>query len=224
MRRIVTVILFCALLLGVTACNTSGSSIESENNERNDTYLVLVNRTHELPEDWLDRIELVVAGNTLGYDVEIERETYDHFSELREDLLQDGIDIELDSVYRSVDEQKDLWKRFEDEKGTEYCEQYVAKPGYSEHHTGLAVDVYLIKNGEVIDDNDAMIAEKEIFAEVHSRLAEHGFILRYLENKEDITGYSYEPWHFRYVGVKAAKEIMEQGITLEEYLNEFAIG
>ena len=66
-----------------------------------------------------------------------------------------------------------------------------------------------------------MIAEKEIFAKVHEKLADYGFILRYLEWKEDITWYGYEPWHLRYVGdVEIAKEIMEKWLTLEEYLGD----
>ena len=78
----------------------------------------------------------------------------------------------------------------------------------------------MVKVGVVIDDNDDMIAEKEIFAKVHERLADFGFILRYPEGKEDITGYAYEPWHLRYVGsAEIAKEITERGLTLEEYLD-----
>ena len=78
----------------------------------------------------------------------------------------------------------------------------------------------MVKDGVVIDDNDDMIAEKEIFAKVHERLADFGFILRYPEGKEDITGYAYEPWHLRYVGsAEIAKEITERGLTLEEYLD-----
>ena len=66
---------------------------------------------------------------------------------------------------------------------------------------------------------DAMLAETELFAKVHERLADYGFILRYPEGKEDITGYAYEPWHIRYVGKEAAKEMYEQNLTLEEYYN-----
>jgi LAS superfamily LD-carboxypeptidase LdcB len=67
-----------------------------------------------------------------------------------------------------------------------------------------------------------MSAENEVFARVHKKLAEHGFILRYPEGKEEITGYGYEPWHFRYVGVEVAKAISESGLTLEEYLQSGA--
>ena len=65
-----------------------------------------------------------------------------------------------------------------------------------------------------------MIAEKEIFAKIHSKLADYGFILRYKEGKDEITGYSYEPWHFRYVGIKVAKDIAKKDITLEEYFGK----
>ena len=92
-------------------------------------------------------------------------------------------------------------------------------PRYSEHHTGLVIDICVIKDGKIINDNDEMIAERDLFSEIHAKLADHGFILRYLEGKDDITGYAYEPWHFRYVGSpEIAKEIMDKGLTLEEYL------
>ena len=181
-------------------------------------YLVLVNKENKLPDDWEDVVELEEAENSLGETYQVEKEALAHFQELRDDLLDEGIDIELDSTYRSVARQEELWAEFEEEYGEEYCKKYVAVPGYSEHHTGLAIDVCLIKDGEVIADNDAMIAETEIFDAVHKKLADHGFILRYMPGKEDITGYAYEPWHFRYVGEEPAKEIYEQGLTLEEYL------
>lgn len=185
-------------------------------------YLTLVNKTHKLPEDWLSKIRLTAVGNNV--DVSeiflIEKETLGHYYGLCDELYSEGIDIELDSVYRSVEEQVELWDYFKEEYGEDYCKQYVAVPGYSEHHTGLAVDVFLVKDGEIIRENDDMIAEREIFAKVHEKLAKYGFILRYPEGKEDITGYAYEPWHFRYVGEGPAQEIMGRGITLEEYLGE----
>ena len=120
-----------------------------------------------------------------------------------------------------MQEQQDLWDEWTVEFGEEYVKTYVAVPGYSEHHTGLAIDICLDVDGKRINDNDEMIAEKEIFAKIHEHLAQHGFILRYLEGKEDITGYGYEPWHFRYIDDPAlAKQIMDQGIAFEEYLNQ----
>ena len=190
----------------------------TQKEHKEDIYLILVNKTHRLPDDWVDRIELITVQNSQGREFEIEPVTYEHFSALREKLLSENIDIEMDSTYRSVERQQELWEEFEKEYGREYCEQYVAVPGYSEHHTGLVVDICLIKKGRVIDDNDDMLAERKIFSRIHALLPDYGFILRYMEGKENITGYSYEPWHLRYVGEEAAREITDRGITLEEYL------
>ena len=193
---------------------------QKKQEEKSDIYLLLVNKKHKLPDDWVEKVELITARNILGREFLVERKTLEQFEALRIKLLEEGVNIELDSTYRSVQRQQELWEEFEKEYGIDYCIKYVAIPGYSEHHTGLVVDVCLIKDGIVIDDNDDMIAEREIFAKVHERLADYGFILRYLEGKEDITGYSYEPWHLRYVGIEIAKEIKEKGITLEEYLGD----
>lgn len=212
------VVAICVMLMMLTACGAAKADVLGLTKDRG-IYWVLVNKEHKLPDGWLDKIELVTEHDPWGDEVKIERETLEHFNALRNCLLvEDGIDIRLDSVYRSVVEQEELWVYFKDLYGEEYCQKYVAIPGYSEHHTGLAVDICLIKDGDIINDNDEMIAEKEIFAKIHERMVEYGFILRYPEGKEDITGYSYEPWHLRYVGDLAAGEIAVRHITLEEYL------
>ena len=198
-------------------------------------YLTLVNKQNKLPDDWEAVIELEDAQNTIPDGVElnkdndylatdvfkVEKKALAAFRALQADLEKDGITILLDSTYRSVARQEELWKQFEADKGIEYTKKYVAVPGYSEHHTALAIDVCLLKDGVIINDNDQMIAEKEIFSEIHKRLADYGFILRFPEGKDDITGYAYEPWHFRYVdSPEIAKEIMDKGLTLEEYLGK----
>lgn len=213
--------MFCMVLCGCGGDEPASSDRTSAAGGDADIYLTLVNKTHKLPDDWSDKIELVTGKNSMDEEFTVEKEALAHYEDLRAALLKEDVDIELDSTYRSVEEQEELWKEFEKEYGEDYCKKYVAVPGYSEHHTGLAIDVCLIKDGKVIDDNDKMIAEKEIFAKVHKALPEYGFILRYLPgDKEKVTGYSYEPWHLRYVGEEAAKEITEKGITLEEYLGE----
>ena len=181
-------------------------------------YLVLVNKESRLPKDYESKVDLIEVTNSMGKKFQIEKATYEHFVPLREELLKEGIQIELDSIYRSVARQEEIVAEFTEKYGADYVKQYVAVPGFSEHHTGLAVDICLVVDGKVIDDNDEMIAQKEIFRKIHRKLAKYGFILRYLPGKESITGYSYEPWHFRYVGVKAAKEIESKHQTLEEYL------
>ncbi len=195
-------------------------------------YLVLVNKQNKLPEGWEDTIELEDAQNDIPEGVElnednnylaadvfkVEKKTLEAFRALQEDLAAEGIIILLDSTYRSVARQEELWSEFEAEYGLEYTQNTVAVPGTSEHHTGLAVDVCIVKDGAVVNENADMIAEREIFAKIHEKLADYGFILRFPENGKEITGYDYEPWHFRYVGVDAAKAIAEEGVTLEEYL------
>ena len=188
--------------------------------ERKD-YLVLVNNENKLPDNWEEIAEFVETKNGFGKIFKIERETLEKFNELKADLLQQGIDIELDSVYRSLTRQKDIFWEFEEKYGFDYANKYVAPSGYSEHHTWLAIDICIKKeNWEIISENHDMIIECEIFEKVHKKLADYWFILRYPDGKENITWYTYEPRHLRYIwDVNVAKEIMEKRETLEEYLN-----
>ena len=207
---------FLAVLMFI-ACSAFGAICVA----RMRTNLVLVNKEHALPDNWENKVEIITVQNSLGEELRIERNTYQQYVKLREALLKQGVQIELDSVYRSVAEQQEIWDAgsADPELGPECCKKYLAVPGYSEHHTGFAVDIFIMKDGKEIRDNDEMIADTEDFKKVHSLMPEYGFILRYPLGKEDITGYSYEPWHMRYVGdVMVAKKITKGGLTLEEYL------
>ena len=207
-----------SMIAGLFSINVVCAEI-SPNNDFN--YLVLVNKVEKLPDNYESIVQLITVKNSFGREFQIEKETYQHFVKLRDDLLKnEGIQIELDSIYRSVARQKEIVAEFTEKYGEDYVKKYVAVPGFSEHHTGLAVDICLVVDGKIIDDNDEMIAQKEIFSKIHKKLADYGFILRYLPGKEAITGYAYEPWHFRYVGEKIAKEISAKNLTLEEYLSE----
>ena len=222
MRKVFLLVLIISLFTYATAFATSGPPSPTLEGKFID-YLVLVNKENKLPDNWEKIVELeTVEDFEGGKPHQVEKETLSKFWELRDALLEEGIDIELDSCYRSVEAQVDIWNRFTEEYGEEYVKKYVAVPGYSEHHTGLAIDICIVKDGVTIDDNDAMIAEKEIFSVIHSKLADYGFILRYLEGKEDITGYSYEPWHIRYVQEPIISHfIMENNLTLEEFLKDY---
>ena len=214
------VVIFIVFILFVWLLITVVDDLQVEN-KRGYNYLVLVNKYSQLPDDWEKKVKLVDAKNAWDEDIKVEQNAYKNYEELKEELKDDGINIELDSVYRSVKEQQNLWDEWSNdpEKGIDYVRQYVAVPGYSEHHTGLAIDICLRKDGELVYENDDMIADRETFAKIHKKIAKHGFILRYLENREGMTGYAYEPWHLRYVGSKKiAQEIMSKELTLEEYL------
>lgn len=214
-KLLLIVIVFTAIIF-VAACEK-----EEDTNRNGYDYLVLVNKYSQLPDDWEDKVELVDAKNAWDEDIQLEKEAYDNYLKLEAALKKEGVSIVLDSVYRSVQEQQDLWDEWaaDPEKGLDYVKKIVAVPGFSEHHTGLAIDICLMVDGELVFDNDEMIEERDIFEKIHKKLADYGFILRYLENREDSTGYTYEPWHLRYIGSKKiAKYIMDNDLTFEEYL------
>lgn len=185
--------------------------------ERTD-YLVLVNPLHAIPEDWEKNIVSTEITNAQGTVIQAEKTACAAYLNLKNKLAQDGITVDLDSAYRTAADQQRIADEFRRQYGDAYAQKTVANPGHSEHQTGLAFDLYLIVDGRIIDENEDMLRYPEIWAAIHARLADYGFILRYPEGKEAVTGYDYEPWHIRYVGKEAADAISAQGLTLEEYL------
>ncbi len=182
-------------------------------------FLVLVNKDHAIPEDYIVNEHWLKNGR-----VSVADEMYDALSNMLTDGSKDGREFVVASGYRSAEYQQQLLnediERDMREYGMTWQEAYdlesmeTMPAGHSEHETGLAVDIVAL-------DYQMLDAEQEYTREnqwLRENCQEYGFILRYPKDKEDVTGISYEPWHFRYVGVEAAKEIMEQGITLEEYL------
>ena len=145
-------------------------------------YLVLVNKKNKIPSDWEKKVKLVPATNTFGDDNMVEEKAYQAFLSLREELLkEDGIRIELDSAYRSVEDQQNTVDYFLEKKGADYVAEFIAVPGYSEHHTGLALDIYLVEeDGTEIFENDELLERTEEFKKIHEKLDSYGFILRYL--------------------------------------------
>ena len=120
-----------------------------------------------------------------------------------------GYSAKLVSGYRSYDSQSIIYNRYVSKWGQEYTDTVSARPGHSEHQTGLAFDV-----GELSSSYGNTAEGKWLVQNCYK----YGFILRYLKGKENITGYAYEPWHIRYVGVEVATYIMQNNLTLEEYL------
>lgn len=183
--------------------------------------VILVNKEHKIRKSYQKQLELVTITNYLGQAVKLEKETYDAYLNLKEFLFKKGIAIDIEEGYRSIQQQQEIWEEFSSKYGEEYAKKMVAPPSTSEHHTGLAIDLVLKKDGKYITENEELLAQEEIWNRVHSSLKDYGFILRYPKGKENITAYPYEPWHIRYVGLVPAKMIYDNHLTLEEYQNQF---
>ena len=144
----------------------------------------------------------------------VKREVLLAFIRMQEAALKEGYKIIIDSGYRSYLYQQDIWEHIVATKGLEYAKSHVALPGTSEHQTGLAIDIAIIRDGEY-DDHVREEYPEQKWMEEHS--FKYGFVLRYPKGKEEITGFDYEPWHFRYVGRNLALMLHRDNITLEEY-------
>ena len=185
-------------------------------------YKILVNKNHKIKDNYLEKITLVSTKNVLKEDIFIEDETYNNYLKLKDFIKEElNIEIGIDTAYRDFDHQQRIYDHYLEMNGQEYCDKYVAPVGYSEHHTGLAIDIEAKVNGEYVYSDDNFNLTEPILKRIHPYLHQFGFILRYPENKESITGYNYEPWHIRYVGLVPAKIIYENNLTLEEYLKDF---
>ncbi len=157
--------------------------------------ILVANKTYSLPQ---------------SYDPGMLPVTEEAFEKLSEAAADEGLDIHEGSGYRDYDFQVTVYNSMVNGYSKEYADEVSARPGHSEHQTGYTVDC------NTIDDAFGETAEgKWLAAHCH----EFGFIIRYPKGKEDITGYAYEAWHIRYVGLEAAAEIFGQGLTLEEYLD-----
>lgn len=184
--------------------------------------LILVNRMNELNGDM--RIEKT------KFDTQyVDSRAAGAYQELCDAAKKDGITLYLRSGYRSVstqqtnynaDVERNIQKGFTREEAVKLTEQYYARAGQSEHHTGLAFDIITPEYHNDIYTLDERFAETEAYAWLIKNCADYGFILRYPKDKVSITLINYEPWHYRYVGVEHAKEIMSKSICLEEYLSK----
>ena len=182
-------------------------------------YLVLVNGDHRLPRDFARSVELVTVENAVGEPIQVEKKTYEAFLRLQKDLLEnDGIAAGLSNSYRTVERQEEIFARYTREFGLDYAKKYAAKPGHSEHHTGLAIDVGVTLEGKFHHTIEEILSVEHLYQVIQKKLPQYGFILRYPKGKEAVTGIGYEPWHFRYLGdPELAAELTEQGLCLEEY-------
>lgn len=184
-------------------------------------YAQLINKNNKIKPNFFKYVTLVSTKDSLGEDILVEDKTFIAYSRLKDFLETKDIHICIDSAYRSFDEQKEIYDEFMEKYGREYTDRVVAPIGSSEHHSGLAIDISLIVDGKILKTNEELLEHNSLFKEIHKYLSNFGFILRYPEGKEGLTGYDYEPWHIRYVGDFIAKIIYRNNYTLEEYLTSF---
>ncbi len=182
--------------------------------ENPNTLDVLVNKNNMLPMNYVPN-DLEYIDIKYSYEnKQLKKEAKEQFEKLSSDALAIGYRIVATSAYRPYDYQKDLYEYYVKEKGQDYADLCSARPGHSEHQTGLAVDVEGT-NRSYDDFEDAVE-----FDWMRENAHKYGFILRYPKGKEHITGFKYEPWHYRYVGIEVASHIYEKNITLEEFHKE----
>lgn len=177
-----------------------------------DGILMLVNKFNALDKDY-NPDDIVKISNWYAYEGNSIREVvYEKLKGFYNAARNAGYYVVINSSYRTYEQQERDYNNFLTKYGKKYADSYAARPGHSEHQTGLAFDIN--PPGAGMDDYEQ---HKDAYDWLAEHAHEYGFILRYPKGKEHITGYNYEPWHFRYVGEKVAKEIYEQKITFDEY-------
>ena len=185
---------------------------------------ILVNKKNLLPRNYCPKNLVVTDQNENNFHKYkdpnlkpmVRADIYPYIQLMINDAKRDGVEFIIDSGYRSYNYQQVLLDNLIKEKGAE-AYTLIALPGSSEHQTGLAIDIAYYHNG-VYDDNVKGEDKEAIWLANNSY--KYGIILRYPKDKENITGFQYEPWHFRFVGLKLAEKLYKTNMTLDEYYSK----
>lgn len=178
-----------------TIKNTTKGSVVSKVNEP--TYvngILIVNKTYALPEDYAPGVNQTALNA---------------YNEMKAAAAEDGVTLYIISDYRPYSSQERIYNNYVSQDGKAAADRYSARPGHSEHQSGLAFDLNSLEQAFKNTKEGKWIA---------ANCYKYGFIIRYPEGKESITGYMYEPWHIRYLGKETAEKVYKSGLTLEEYL------
>ncbi len=211
--RTIVLIFLTVFILTVVGdmAHKKGDLFIKEATMENGRMLILVNSENKVPEDY--EVELI----TLTNDERVDSEIYPHLQKMFDDMRAAGYYPKVRSGYRSSENQEDIFyskyaayrkEGHSKKEARKLTEKWVAEPGTSEHETGLAVDI----------NPDREKSGDEVYEWLNKNAHKYGFIKRYPEDKTEITGISNEPWHYRYVGEKAAKEMKKKNLCLEEYI------
>lgn len=172
---------------------------------------ILVNKYNFLPDDYIPNNLTEISKECSSSTKLLVYEAKENFEKMCIDAKKDNYNIRAVSSYRSYDYQKQLYDNYVKKDGMEKADTYSARPGYSEHQTGLVVDIDNVAS----DYNNFSNTNEYLWMQEHAH--EYGFILRYPNNKQNITGYNYESWHYRYVGKDIASYIKNNNLTYDEY-------
>lgn len=176
--------------------------------------LMLVNKYNRLSSDYIPK-ELVKIDKKYGYQRNVEKTVYEAFKKMYDDMGNEKLYIFITSPYRSYEYQEKLYNDYVAKNGQTKADTFSARPGYSEHQTGLAIDI-AAKNSIY-----TKFASTKEYQWMLKNSHKYGFILRYPEGKEKQTGYMFESWHYRYVGIEVATYIYKNNITFDEYYEYF---
>lgn len=200
--------------------NMDDELMDTSNIQQSSWNLILANPWNKIPDDFS------VERTILKYGHSIDERAYPDLQQMMDDARAEGLSPKILSSFRTMEKQKSLFANkvsrcissgYSKEDAEIEAAKWVAVPGTSEHQTGLALDI-VAESYQLLEREQENTPEQQWLMKNSYK---YGFILRYPEDKSEITGISYEPWHYRYVGKDAAKEIYEKGICLEEYLESF---
>lgn len=213
--------------------NSDEDSNETENIEEalineddvftDESILALANKSNYLGEDYIPEDLVTVEVSTVLESPEVNQmreEASDALTTMFNAAEEDDIILYARSGYRSYNTQISLYNNYKEAHGEEAADRFSARPGASEHQTGLAMDVTSESAGYELTED---FRDTEEGAWVRENAHKFGFIIRYPEDMEDITGYMFEPWHLRYLGEEVATDVYESGLTYEEYIKESGI-
>ena len=207
-------------LTDVVAIVNVGSNYDwYTNTKKSDTTkneLMLTNKFYSLDNTYNSENMVTVSKQySYGENQMVTSETFDAFLNMFNDAKKEDLTLIINSSYRSYEDQKEIYEFYKDTRGETEANKIAAKPGFSEHQTGMSIDI------QTYGSTASTFEEFDEFNWLKDNAHKYGFILRYPKDKEYLTGYEYESWHYRYVGVEAATYIYENNITFDEYYAYF---
>lgn len=200
----------------VNVCADKEWYSEYNDTDMNKGNLMLVNKFNKLSKDY-NPDDLVDVSNvySFGSGQKLRKDAFDAFKDMFNDAKKEGLTLIINSSYRTYEEQEETYNYYYERNGKKYADSIAARAGFSEHQTGLSIDI------QTYNSSASTFENFDEFKWLQDNSYKYGYILRYPKNKEYLTGYNYESWHYRYVGIEVATYIHENNITFDEYYAYF---